>query len=130
MAPPQQSDDFASVSNKPTEWVVTVRHSPFLLKGATVEAASPDEAKRRFLELTKQRSEEKAGKQRGPERDKDAQRVRDSHAEALNRQRDLEWTVRPAAEVKAELDAIKAAQTGAATRFDAAVQVLATAAKQ
>lgn len=109
------------------EWTVLVRHSPFLVKTLTVRAETREEARRLFLEAARQAAETKAGRQRGPERDKDAQRVRDSYQDAIRRQGELEWVIRPAADVEAERTAIKAAQAGAAAKYDATAQVLATA---
>ena len=81
---------------------VMVRHSTFLLKRATVEAASPDEARSLFLALAKAKHEDKAARQQGPEKEKAAERVRDAYTRGVAAADELSWVIRPAEEAEAE----------------------------
>ena len=108
-------DDFTSPT-APTLWNVMVRHSPFLLKRADIEANSADEAKGKFIELV--RAKHEARERRVPEqRGLDAQTVaesqkaiRDAFARGIAARDQLEWCVRPADEVKKQREAIVAEQ--------------------
>jgi len=90
-----------------TVWNVLVRHSPLLVKQAEIEAATPEEARQIFLGMAKDRMENIALNQKGPEAMKAAARIRAGYQEALARVDTLDWDIRPIAEVRAERDAIK-----------------------
>lgn len=109
-------------------WNVLVRHSPFLLKQADVEAESVDEAKKLFIELNGTRAKDKAAKQKGAERDKDKERVHKAYQDACQRQHEFSWTIRPASEVLAQREAMKNERAYAARRLDLLSGALAPAA--
>lgn len=96
-----------------TTWNVIVRHSPFLLKNADIDAATPDEAKSKFLELARDKHEKRAARvpeQRGLDlatMTASQRAIRDAFKRGVEAQHNLEWVIRPAAEVKQERDALK-----------------------
>ncbi len=92
-----------------TVYNVMVRHSPFLLKNANIEAANPDEAKRLFLEATNRRVAQRTSKvdensQLDPETMQKTKRAiilaHEKGMEAASKG-ELEFVIRPAAEVEA-----------------------------
>ena len=84
------------------EWDVLVRHSPFLLKNARVQAITAEDAKQQFLTLVRQKHEERVSKQKADEQGRLAvQRIRLVLSDGLKRLDELEWEIRPAAEVDA-----------------------------
>lgn len=93
-----------------TLWRVMVRHSPFLLKSVDVEAATPDAAKTLFLEHAKKKMQERAAKvdlQRALDADtilKTKRTIYLAHEKAIeaNQKNELEWIIRPAADVDRE----------------------------
>jgi len=99
-----------------TEWNVMVRHSSFLLKKSDVKGvASPEAAKAKFLELVRARHDERANAL-ARNRGLDTQTIRhgqDAIRAALDQGMELdglgklEWIIRPAADVKAEREAIE-----------------------
>lgn len=89
---------------RPTTWNVMVRHSSFLLKQATVEASTADEARDKFLKLVEAKHAEKAGRQKQDEEGrKAAVRVREAfqHGLKADRNGDLEWIIQPQDDVDA-----------------------------
>lgn len=90
-------------SAEPPKWDVLVRHTPFLLKNAVIEAATAEEAKQKFLELVKARHEDRATKQKADERGRlSAEKIRQVCTDGMKRVYELDWDIRPAAEVEAE----------------------------
>ena len=105
---------------------VLVRHSPFLLKQADVEADTPDEAKAAFLLLVKDHTEKVVKRQLGQaalnegvhERSpKEAARVRATYTDGMARLHELKWEIRTTAEVEAQRKAIKEQRGAADEKF-------------
>ena len=121
----------AEVSTQPKtrsdrqSWTVMVRHSPFLLKTITVDASDKDEAKAKFIEAAKAQHEvraEKIADQKGLDIktiQSTQKSIRDSFKLAceLDKKDELEWTIRPTAEVKAERAKLDAAREAEARRY-------------
>ena len=124
----------AKPAGRVTKWNVMIRHSPFLLKNADVEANSIDEAKEKFLALCKEKTERvargemgQAALHNGGERNpKEAARVRQTFTDGMNRQHEFVWIIRPAAEVKAQRDSIKEQRGAAEERFTKLLDRLST----
>lgn len=98
-----------------TKWTVMVRHSPFLLKQANVDADGPETAKAKFLELCRQKHEARASRiddQRALDENTRHQTKRaikqafDRGIEAMNRD-ELVFVIRPTAEVEKERKALE-----------------------
>lgn len=109
-----------------TSYNVLVRHSPFLLKQADVEADTPEEAKSAFLLLVKEHTEKVVKRQLGQaalqdgmsERPaKEAARVRATYTDGMARLHEMKFEIRTTAEVEAQRKAIKEQRGAADEKF-------------
>ena len=101
----QQIPTFGDPSK--TCWNVLVRHTTFYLKQANVHAASREEAKRIFLEQARERHQQIANRQKGPNVEKDRQRVWDAYNHGVQHQLKGGWIIQSAEEAKAKREAVR-----------------------
>lgn len=109
-------------------WNVMVRHSTFLLKQADVEADTPEEAKKKFLELARQRTDfvasgeakEVALRNGGNRTDKEKARVMKTYHDGLlaDQRGELVWEIEPSEKVKEKRAELKNEQLSAVKKME------------